>query len=141
MAWKQRKRVQRKLNVLVRRMNDNIEKDELWKGRFFAHQIKSHWISFEDGSGGLLVAQLRYVDRQTGQTLDNWFSTCGLTWYDETKMFELMNCFIVDYCKVWENEPRITKNNTKDFRGRKREIDGTESTDLQGFKTEYLCRW
>lgn len=141
MAWKQRKKIQRKLNALVRRMNDNIEKDELWKGRFFAHQIKSHWISFEDGSGGLLVARLRYVDRQTGQTLDNWISTCGSTWYDENKLFRQMNVFIVEYCCVWRVEPHMNKDNTKDFRGRKREIDGTESTDLQGFKTEYLCRW
>lgn len=141
MAYKQRKNAQKKFNAFVRQVNKEIEKDELWLGRFYIHQLESYWQAFEDGSGGILVIKIQYIDKKTGKSKIDWVSMCS-GWHTQLVLFEQMNSFIVDYCKVWDENPSPSIHNTEDFRGKRREIIyEPESEDLHGFEKEYLCRW
>lgn len=46
-----RKVHQRAVNRVIRWVNETIERDELWRGRFFIRQYESRFIRYEDGSG------------------------------------------------------------------------------------------
>lgn len=102
---KNKKRHQRAINRLIRRVNKSLEQDDLWGGRFVVHQVKSpQWSIYEDKSGAEYFVHLEVVDRCTGRTwigadsVNGWRTTLGNGW----RLYEFINWFIVDYCNVWE---------------------------------------
>lgn len=114
-----RKKQQRKINKLVRNMNKNIENDNLWKGRFYCHQVYSpQWYIYEDKSGAELFVHLEFVDKQTGKTmLAADTVSCWCHW-GGIRLFRAMNDFIVNYCAVWEETPRPHETTSIDYRGK-----------------------
>lgn len=97
-----RKRHQRQVNKVFRALNKNIEKDELWQGRFVARQRASYFVQYEDKSGYYLVVVYDFLDKKTGQTsrLYNELDW-SLSFFNGTKLFMQMNDFIVLDCDVW----------------------------------------
>ena len=115
-----RKKQQRKMNQLVRIMNKNIENDDLWKGRFYCHQVNySPFHVYEDKSGAQLFVTLEFVDKKTNKTMmaadtvSSWRHINGYTLWNK------MNYFITEWCKVWEENPRPNKDNAIDYRRKK----------------------
>lgn len=97
-----RKRHQRQVNKVFRALNKNIEKDELWQGRFVARQRASYFVQYEDKSGYYLVVVYDFLDKKTGQT-SKLYNELGwsLSFFNGTKLFMQMNDFIVLDCDVW----------------------------------------
>lgn len=97
-----RKRHQRQVNKVFRALNKNIEKDELWQGRFVARQRASYFVQYEDKSGYYLVVVYDFLDKKTGQT-SRLYNELGwsLSFFSGTKLFMQMNDFIVLDCDVW----------------------------------------
>ena len=113
-----KKRHQRAMNKLMRETNKNIEHDDLWFGRFVVRQVGSpQWCEYEDGSGAELFVHLKFIDRCTGkyyicaETVNHWRGIWGNGW----RMWEKMNWFIVEHCKVW-NEPMAADRNYEAWR-------------------------
>ena len=119
MLYKNRKKIQRKVNKSIREMNLNIYNDDLWKARFTAKQVDAQYHAFSDGSGGVLHILLQFEDRKTGKCVLHWLSTHGYMRFFNADLWMKMNDFIVMDCKVWEEDPRPNKNNAIDFRGLK----------------------
>lgn len=97
-----RKRHQRQVNKIFRVLNKNIEKDELWQGRFVARQKASYFVQYEDKSGCYLVVVYDFLDKKTGQTSNLYHEQdYALTMFYGSKLFRQMNDFIVLDCDVW----------------------------------------
>lgn len=113
---KLRKKYQRKLNKLIKLMNENIKNDSLWRGRFYARQIQYFWYPFEDNSSGVLTAIIRFYDKKTGKTQDIPIEYFGHGYFVPDHVWRAMNDFIVDYCNVWQTEDRDSLyNDTTDY--------------------------
>lgn len=112
-----RKIYQRKFNQKIHALNKNIEKDPLWKGRFYFMQVGATWWKFDDNSGGELRVQVRAYDKLTGYYKDYflsygpWMST--FNWH---LTMEVGNTFVVEDLKVWDIEPN-PRDKQFDFRG------------------------
>ena len=116
MRDKRKRKLQKEVNKKVRNLNLNIKNDPLWKGRYFARQVKAKFFDFEDGSGVTIQFVLRYTDRKTGETKNFYFdSYSGGTRWLSWEFFETMNDFIIK-SGVWEENPRPTYDNTPDYR-------------------------
>lgn len=108
------KKHQRALNKMVRKMNKMIEQDDLWCGRFMAHQVESpQWMKYEDNSGAKLWVVLEFVDRCTGRTWKRCNTVNHWCCWDGANLYHEMNVFIVERCRVWE-EPLARKKETRD---------------------------
>ena len=101
-------RYQSKFNKLIKEMNDAIAKDDLWLGRVEVRQIITRFEIFEDGSGGIIHAILRCVDKKTQQYKDYvieyapWMHT--IYW---TLSMDVLNKFFVEDIDVWRTgDPR-----------------------------------
>ncbi len=108
MRDRQQKKAQSKINKCVHLMNKNIEKDNLWRGRFYARQVDANWERFEDGSGGILTVWIEARDKKTGLyhgfALDN-YNTSWCLWRE-------MNEFIIEYSHVWDNINEVKEDKT-----------------------------
>ena len=111
-----RKKHQRLINRAFRKINKDIENDDLWKGRFMIKQTGYNYFEiYEDKSGAELFINYEIIDKKTnkrklysGDTND--IVSRGWTIYRQ------MNDFIIHECKVWEEIPRPTAENTPDYR-------------------------
>lgn len=112
-----RKRHQRVINAVVRWMNKDIHDDPMWKARFYVRQFDARWVRDpDDRQYYRLYVRLRAYDRKTGKTLDMpWWSANDLAYFWGYKLWREMNDFILN-SGVWEEEPRITYDNTPDYR-------------------------
>lgn len=103
---KNRKRHQREMNKLMKLMNQNIENDDLWRGRFYVRQVAAQWYEYEDKSGAELWVVLRFIDKKTGfywetaETVNHW------RWVNGNRLWLAMNDFIVEKTNVWGENPR-----------------------------------
>jgi hypothetical protein len=117
-GWKttlKRKKIQRHINIVLRAMNRNLENDPLWLGRFYAHQEQIMYEMSEDGSYCYARVIVKLTDRKTGKFAFHYFHKedfMGSTW----RIWEAMNKFIVEYCKVWEEDPRPSVEDPWDYR-------------------------
>ena len=117
-GWKEttkRKKIQRHINSILRTMNRNIERDNLWLGRFYCHQKNIHYEMSEDGTYCYATIEVEFVDRKTGKTFTRYFHKedfMGSTW----RIWCAMNDFIVEYCDVWNEDPRPSIHNPWDYR-------------------------
>lgn len=96
-----RKKVQRQVNEVFRRMNKLIENDDLWRGRFIVRQKCTYWINYPGSREYTLYVVYYFVDKKTGQTSKPYqdMDFC----LDRHIAIE-MNKFIVNECKVWEKD-------------------------------------
>jgi hypothetical protein len=105
MMDKMRRNYQRKLNRKIRELNHAIEKDDLWRGRFVARQIKARWEKFFDGSDGVLHVIIRMYDKKTGYYKDYWLDYAPylrfINWHISV---DIANKFIVEDLDVWQFE-------------------------------------
>ena len=105
-----RKKHQRALNRVVKSLNEDLAKDELWRGRFFVRQVFSSWHAYEDKSGFFLVVILRFYDKKTNQYRDVYNTANHFAAWHGYWLFRKMNSFIVEDINVWANEnPMIDK--------------------------------
>ena len=105
---KMRKQYQRSFTRLLRETNKAIKEDELWLGRVEVRQISARWEEFEDGSGGVLHAVLRCIDKKTRQYKDYCFEYApwrvNLHWHIS---MDILNKFFVEDLDVWRTgDPR-----------------------------------
>jgi hypothetical protein len=110
-----RRKHQRWFNRYCRNVNKSIEDDNLWLGRFYISQERTHMEWFDDGSGGLMHALITMHDRKTGRTKTRWYDGLDMGW----KFWCDFNNFIIEDCKVWEEVPDVRENRV-DYRARKR---------------------
>lgn len=108
-----KKRHQRAINKLVRDINRNLERDNLWCGRFVIRQDESpQWRRYEDGSGAEYWVRLRFIDRATGRYYVKWESVNywrGLR-ANGYSLWKMMNWLITEHWNVWnEDLPRNGK--------------------------------
>lgn len=102
-----RKNYQKKLNKLIRQLNQSIAEDPLWKGRFVFFQTRTSWWRFDDCSGGLLTSFIRGYDKETGYYHDYrleyapWIRV--IYWRISTN---IVNTFIVKDLDIWANTTR-----------------------------------
>lgn len=100
-----RKKHQRAVNRIVRKLNKSIENDDLWRGRFFCRQKEAYFHIYDDMSGANLYVLLEMVDKKTGLTrkfMTDSFYLSGP--FGCSKLFLEMNDFIVEDCYVWYKE-------------------------------------
>ena len=102
-----RKNYQRKLNKLIRQVNNNIANDDLWQGRFVFRQINAVFERFPDNSGGILYSLIRGYDKKTGYYNDTWIRYAPyFNFFNGYHLWEMANTFIVEYTQVWQEDPR-----------------------------------
>lgn len=109
-----RKVHQRRINYYMRKMNKNVERDSLWRGRFIIRQDSAQWVQYEDHSGWELYVILKLIDKKTGRT--RYYplqSVNSLSFLNGYKIWEMMNTFIVEDCNVWEVEGHEALYNDK----------------------------
>lgn len=112
------KKIQRSVNKTIRYLNESLEKDELWKGRFYAHQLDR--IVYREPDALYVKFLLEFVDRQTGKFAHYWFNEIDLNGISVWRLWEKMNSFIVDYVSVWRESPYPTRATSIDYRKGKR---------------------
>lgn len=100
MKFKMRKRTQRKFNKIVKKINNSIAEDELWRGRFVMIQNSSSWLSFEDKSGGYLEIDYSFIDKKTGRRKRAMYHTYSgeAERLISSFLFYAMNDFIIKDC-------------------------------------------
>lgn len=104
---KMRKSYQRKLNKLIRQVNNNIANDDFWQGRFVFRQINAAFERFPDNSGGILYSLIRGYDKKTGYYKDTWIRYAPyFNFFNGYHLWEMANTFIVEYTQVWQEDPR-----------------------------------
>ena len=106
-----RKNHQRWFNQYCRYVNKSIENDDLWLGRFCIKQDATHMEWFEDKSGGIMYALIVMRDKKTGRIRRAWYDGLDMDW----RFWFDFNDFIINDCKVWEEEPD-PRDNRIDFR-------------------------
>lgn len=99
-----RKTYQHRINKLMRTINKNIERDELWRGRFIVRQQEAQWVRCDSGFYDLWVV-LQFTDRLTGQTWEKSGTVNDWAFYNGYTLWWTINNFIVDICDVWRKDP------------------------------------
>lgn len=111
------KKIQRRVNKIIRELNKDIYDDELWKARFYARQIDRRCVLSDDRSWLHIDFYIEFIDKETNRRYYHWFRKedfLGSSW----RVWEAMNDFIAVRCRVWDKEPRITRMTTIDYRGK-----------------------
>ena len=105
MKNKLRKIYQHGINGLVKNLNEAIEEDPLWNGRFVFHIMDSQFERFEDGSGGLLYVTIRGYDKKTKVYKD--YSMQYAPYLKKHSNYDLwrISCkFITEDTDTWKND-------------------------------------
>lgn len=105
---KLRKRAQKQINHFTRGLNKNLLNDELWRGRFYVHQVDANWEEFDDKSGGELHVWLEVRDKKTGLFRGFAVSNYGTGW----NLWSAVNEFIVKDSHVWDNIDEVKNDKT-----------------------------
>ena len=116
MKNKLRRSYQRKLNKVVKDMNENIANDDLWKGRFVFHIMATEFEKFSDGSGGLLHAIIRGYDKAEGYYKDYIIAYAPWLHYSDIDVWRIGNGFITEDSGTYKNgNPFKDKENIPDY--------------------------
>lgn len=87
------KKRQREFNRLVRKMNETVEQDQLWQGRFQCRQVDRYFQRFDDYSGFSIVWTMEFIDKQS-----NARGVCHIEWrygFTFARLADFMNDFII----------------------------------------------
>ena len=101
-----RKKHQRKMNRYVRAMNQNIAKDNLWRGRFIVREVGSpNFYIYPDKSGAELDnVCLTVIDLKTGQQVSKCRSANEWCSYYGDNLWRFVNDAIVEDFDVWNTD-------------------------------------
>ena len=116
--WKtttNRKKIQRHINKVIRDLNRTVERDELWRGRFYCKQTDIAFANAKDGAYTDAAIGVEFIDRKSGKAMHYIFRKedfMGTAW----RLWERMNYFITAWCDVWSEDPRPSINNVYDYR-------------------------
>lgn len=112
MKNRMRKQYQKNLTSALKEVNREIKKDNLWFGRFEIRQGETHFLKWDDNSGGILFCRMRAFDKATGYYKDYRFEYSGK--YCDWKVWQIVNKFITQDCAVWRSgDPR---DQVRDYR-------------------------
>ena len=111
-----RKKVLRKVNKIVRELNNAILNDPLWRGRFYIRQKETYFYTYEDKSGTYGHLVYEFIDLKTKQKSIKYFELIDFEPPFISKIFLAMNDFIINDCKVWEENPRPSIHNVTIYR-------------------------
>ncbi len=100
-----RKKYQRAMNQLVRKINKSLKDDWLWDGRFTLKQQSAYFWSYEDHSGGHFLVWLTFVDNKTSAEEYMDFDNYGT----EYNIMRWINTCITEYFDVWKENPNPYK--------------------------------
>lgn len=112
MKNKELKKIQRYVNKQVKRVNDSILNDSLWNGRFVVKQTNRINYRYWDGCGYYSNFAFELKDLKTNKrTLFLGYHINNNDVFFPCHLFEALNNFIIDNCKVWEDkdDPREDK--------------------------------
>lgn len=115
---KMRKSYQRSFNKVMRQLNQNMQSDDLWKGRFEFRQINVKFERFEDNSGGVLSVCVRAYDKLTNYYKDYWIDYMPYYHLSKTDVYGMANTFITRDARVWEcsSKDQLRPATAPDFR-------------------------
>lgn len=104
MLCKRAQKMKRKVNQQMRLMNENILEDSLWKGRFEVRMDSFHYRWYEDKSGVDMYFVLKYIDHKTGKYWLRGYHGYQIdgSFLGGWHMFQDMNTYITEICKVWD---------------------------------------
>ena len=88
----------------MRQLNEDIQNDDLWRGRFYVRQVAAQW--YEDKNGAELWVVLRFYDKKTGITKEVADTVNHWRYFGGSHLWWAMNDFIVKTVKVWDENPR-----------------------------------
>lgn len=98
------KKVMRKINKDIRFLNKQIETDDLWRGRFYAHPIRFDYERYDDRSGVAFLYYIVFIDKKTNKN-----ALYKIRIGTPTKFYNhlgwAMNGFIMDYIQAWTENP------------------------------------
>lgn len=97
---KNRKRHQRAFNKIMRQINESIENDNLWQGRFYVRQTAAQWYIYPDNSGAELIVRFCFYDKVTGITRAYVGTVNDLRMLNGFRLWYLINDFIIEEVKV-----------------------------------------
>ena len=117
---------QRAINHVLREVNKGIYDDDLWMGRFFVHQIRRDVLRDRDHLS--MVVELRFYDHKTKKYSTEVLTSNEVILWNGSKIWGLMNDFIVDDLDVWRTED--VRNDKQDWRGASKEKTMREATSL-----------
>ena len=118
--WKtttNRKKIQRHINKEIRDLNRTLERDPLWRGRFYCKQTDIAFVKGNDNTYTCAIVGVEFIDRKSGKRMHHLFRKedfMGTTW----RLWERMNYFITERCDVWEEDPRPSIKNPWDYKAR-----------------------
>lgn len=104
MAKRGARKLQRKVNAVVRKQNKALEDDNLWRGRFVVRQKQAVIQEYSDKSGWYGHFVMTVYDKKTGLYKDEIFNDWDFL-HTGWKFFWFVNDFIVKDVKVWEENP------------------------------------
>lgn len=105
------RKLQCRVNKVVRAQNKSIENDNLWKGRFVVRQLQANIKQYDDNSGWYGHFVMRIYDKKTGLFRDEIFDNYDFERPYGWDFFWFINNFIVDDVKVWEENPSPRDDN------------------------------
>lgn len=100
-----KRKYKEELQIKLDDINRNIREDDLWMGRFEGIITDSYFEEYEDGSGGMLTAAIRFVDKATGYYRDFTIDYAPYLPFTDFRIWEMANNFIADYSDVYLEKP------------------------------------
>lgn len=116
MSTNNRKKALRRVNRIARAVNTAILKDDLWNGRFYMRQKSVSIYPYEDGSGLYGYICYTFIDLATGYSKDYWFELINFSYPFYSKIYRVMNDFIINDCHVWDESPNPYKQQRRQYR-------------------------
>lgn len=119
-SWKRskyRRRHQRVLNKAMRRINDCIAKDELWRGRFVVRCIDTYFERYQDSYyvGYEMRAALEFRDKKTEFTSVHIDDVNSIVFLNAATLWQWMNDFIMKEANVWKEGREVLYSDTTDY--------------------------
>lgn len=106
---KSKRNLKRIVNKFIQAQNNNILKDDLWRGRFYVQMNEIQHRTYDDGSGNICYFRLTFTDLATGQQTTHWYDSADVLYGHGWNIWCNLNDFIVKDCDVWASNPREDK--------------------------------
>ena len=113
-GFKEKSRIKKNIKEAINKINNNVYNDDLWLGRFEIKLDKIRYQRFEDWSGYTTLTEVTLIDKGTNLTKKEYVRYSEI--FLDSYFWRLMNDFIVETVKVWEENPRPQLGKTKDYR-------------------------
>lgn len=124
MQNKQYKKLQRKMNRAIRHLNENIANDDLWKGRFYAHQTWAAFGTYEDKSGVTAIVEVAFIDKLTEVVYKTFLRAndiLGISWWSN----KFSNCGY----QLWHEMNDFVCNQTKGLNFKEYRVNAIDFTN------------